>query len=135
MTPVDDSKTLNSRLAVVAPVLFLLNLLLLPGLAFLILTYLYYKYKDIDDPIARTQLIQNFYASIVAGLAIVGISIIIILIGGLSSMYSWMIMLLYALSIHATLVLLGAFSFAKGVNQEAYIYPGLAYFSNEKQAL
>ena len=132
MTLVDDKKALNNRLAVLAPVLYLLNLLILPGLAFLILCYLYIKYKDIDDPVARIQLTQNFYASIVAGLAIVGISIIIILIGGLSSVYSWMIMLLYALSIHATLVLLGAFAFAKSMNQQSYIYPGLSYFSREK---
>ena len=133
MTSVDDNKALNNRLAVLAPVLYLLNLLILPGLAFLILCYLYAKYKDIDDPVARIQLTQNFYASIVAGLAIVGISIVIILIGGLSSMYSWMAMLLYALSIHATLVLLGAFAFSKGMNQQGYIYPGLSYFSREKE--
>lgn len=133
MTRGNDSKTLTSRLPVLAPVLYLLNLLILPGLAFLVLAVLYIKYKDSDDQVARTQIVQNFYASIVSGLAIVGISTIIILIGGLSSMYSWMIMILYALSIHASLVLLGAFSFAKGVNQQAYIYPGLSCFSQKKE--
>lgn len=116
-------------LAVIAPVLYLLNLLLLPGLAFLILTFLFIKYKNIPDSVARVQVRQNFYASIASGIAIVGISIVIIAIGGFSSMYSWMIMLLYALSIHATLVLLGALALAKGINQKPYVYPGLAFLS------
>jgi hypothetical protein len=128
----DENIQLAHRLSIIAPTLYLLNLLLLPGLAFLILVVLYFKYRDIEQLHARIQIQQNFYASIVAGLAIVGISLIIILIGGFSSMYSWMIMLIYALSIHATLVLLGALSLAKGINQQAYIYPGLSYFSKNK---
>lgn len=127
----DENNKLAYRLSIMAPVLYLLNLLLLPGFAFLVLVFIYIKYRNISEPVARVQIQQNFYASIVSGLAIVGISIVIILIGGFSSMYSWMIMLIYALSIHATLVLLGAFSLAKSINQQAYLYPGLSYFSKE----
>ncbi len=133
MNTSDDNNLLVNRLAILAPILYLLNLLLLPGLAFLILVLLYIKYRNIPETVTRIQIQQNFFASIVSGLAIVGISIVIILIGGLSSMYSWMVMLIYALSIHATLVLLGAFSLAKGINQQAYIYPGLSYFSKENK--
>jgi len=129
MIPEDENNTLANRLAILAPALYLLNLLLLPGLAFLILIFLYIKYRHIEQSYARIQIQQNFYASIASGLAIVGISIVIVLIGGFSSMYSWMVMLIYALSIHATLVLLGAFSLARGINQQAYFYPCLSYFS------
>lgn len=128
----DENNKLAFRLSVLAPALYLLNLLLLPGLAFIILVFLYIKYHNISETVARVQVQQNFYASIVSGLALVVISIVIILVGGFSSMYSWMIMLIYALSIHATLVLLGAFSLAKGLNQQSYFYPGLSYFSREK---
>lgn len=117
------------RLPILAPSLYLLNLLILPGIAFLFLCYLYLKFKDIDDYVARNQLRQNYFASIVSGIAIVGFSLVIILIGGFSSMYSWMLMLIYALSIHATFVLLGALSLAKGINQQCYVYPGLSFLT------
>lgn len=131
MNPTDENNELANRLAILAPALYLLNLLLFPGLAFLILVFLYIKYQDIEQSHARIQIQQNFYASIVAGLAIVGICIVIILIGGFSSVYSWMAMIIYGLSIHGTLVLLGAFSLARGINQQSYTYPGMSYFSKE----
>lgn len=129
MSSATQESGITRYLAVIAPVLYLLNLLLLPGLAFLILAFLFIKYKNIPDSVARVQVRQNFYASIASGIAIVGISIVIIAIGGFSSMYSWMIMLLYALSIHATLVLLGALALAKGINRKPYVYPGLAFLT------
>ncbi|MEQ8289550.1 MAG: hypothetical protein RIB78_07480 [Gammaproteobacteria bacterium] len=132
MSSATQESGIAKYLAVIAPVLYLLNLLLLPGLAFLILAFLFIKYKNIPDSVARVQVRQNFYASIASGVAIVGISIVIITIGGFSSMYSWMIMLLYALSIHATLVLLGALSLAKGINRKPYVYPGLAFLSTSR---
>jgi len=121
----DSEHVLARRLAVLAPVLYLLNLLLLPGLAFLVLAWLFIKYRKIDAPVAAVQLQQNFFASIVAGAALIGISFVIIAIGGFSSVYSWMVMLLYALSIHATLVLLGVVCLSRGLNQQAFVYPGL----------
>ena len=127
----EQEKLLGERLAIAAPVLYLLNLLLLPGLAFLILVLIYIKYRHIDHQVARVQLQQNFIASICAGIAILGVSLIIITIGGFDSMYSWMIMLTYAVSIHAALVLCGALSLAKGINKKTFFYPGLANFSNE----
>ena len=132
MITIDENYELANRLAILAPALYLLNLLLFPGLAFLVLVFLYIKYQHIEQSHARIQIQQNFYASIVAGFAIVGISIVIILIGGFSSVYSWMAMIIYGISIHGTLVLLGAFSRAKAINQQAYIYPGMSYFSKER---
>jgi hypothetical protein len=131
MNSIDENNKLADKLAILAPTLYLLNLLLLPGLAFLILIFIFIKCRHIQQPYARIQIQQNFYASIASGLAIVGISIVIILIGGFSSVYSWMVMLIYALSIHATLVLLGAFSLARAINQQAYLYPGLSRFSED----
>ncbi|MCG8379903.1 MAG: hypothetical protein MI865_10580 [Proteobacteria bacterium] len=126
----DNSKQ-NERLSILAPSLYLLNLLILPGIAFLFLLYLFIKYRDSSDPVARIQIQQNFYASIIAGIAILGISFVIILIGGLSSMYSWMVMLIYVVSIHATLVLFGALALAKGINHQTFIYPGLSRLSKD----
>ncbi|MBL1141451.1 MAG: hypothetical protein HND53_05395 [Proteobacteria bacterium] len=132
MVTTDKNIKLANRLSILAPALYLLNLLLLPGLSFLILAILYIKFRQIEQTTARVQLQQNFYISIVSGLVIVGISIIIMIIGDLSSVYSWMVMIIYVLSIHAILALLGAFSLAKGINQQAYIYPGLSFISKRK---
>ena len=122
---------LANRLMIVAPLLYLLNLLIIPGIAFLILAVLYVKYKSIDHAEARIQLQQNFWASVIAGIAIVGVTGLIILVGGFGSMYGWMVALIYAVSIHACLVLLGAISLARGMNQQSYCYPGLAFLTRD----
>ncbi len=131
--PFSDYHQASDRsLSVLAPSLYLLNLLLLPGIAFLILCYMYMTRRDTSDAVTRIQIEQNFYASIVSGVAIIGVSVVILSVGGFSSIYGWMFMIIYAVSVHATFVLLGVLSLSKSLNHEAYIYPGLSRLSAKK---
>ena len=113
----------DTRLATWAGSLYLLNLLLIPGLAFLLLIYLYQKNKDSCSNFVLGHLRQNLLAMVVSGFAIVGISVAILLLGGFDSPWAWMVMILYGVTIHATLVLLGVISAVKASNGEAYQYP------------
>lgn len=111
------------RLAIWAGALYLLNLLLTPGIAFLILIYLYRKNRGDGSNFVMGHIRQNLLAMVVSGFAIVGVSVAILLLGGFDSPWSWMVMILYGVTIHATLVLLGVLSVVKAGNGEDYQYP------------
>jgi uncharacterized Tic20 family protein len=116
------------RLATWAGTLYLLNLLLLPGLAFLILVFLYKKHSDHNSLYVRNHYHQNLLAMIISGVAIIGVSVAILLLGGFDSPWTWMVLVLYGVSVHATLVLLGVLSVVKAGNGEDYHYPLLGRF-------
>jgi len=116
------------RLATWAGSLYLLNLLLIPGLAFLSLIYLYFKNKDNCSAFVLGHLRQNLMAMVASGFAIVGVSTAILLLGGFDSPWAWMVMILYGVTIHATLVFLGIFSVVKSGNGEPFQYPLLGGF-------
>jgi len=103
--------------------LYLLNLLLIPGLAFVLLIWLYQRNKDSGSDFVLQHLRQNLLAMVVSGVAILGVSIAILLLGGFSSPWTWMVLILYGVTIHATLVLLGILSVVKASNGEAFRYP------------
>jgi len=111
------------RLATWGASLYLLNLLLIPGLAFVLLIWLYQRNKDSGSDFVLQHLRQNLLAMVVSGVAILGVSIAILLLGGFSSPWTWMVLILYGVTIHATLVLLGILSVVKASNGEAFRYP------------
>jgi len=111
------------QLATWAASLYLLNLLLIPGLAFVLLIWLYQRNKDSSSDFVLRHLRQNLLAMVVSGVAILGVSIAILLLGGFSSAWTWMVLILYGVTIHATLVLLGVLSVVKASNGEAFQYP------------
>ena len=111
------------RLATWAPTLYLFNLLLTPGLAFVILIYLYQKNKNDCSEFVLKHHRQNLLAMVVSGAAIIGVSLAILLLGGFNSPWTWVVLILYGVTIHATLVLLGVLSLVKAGNGEAYQYP------------
>ena len=68
------------RLAVVAEALFLINLMLLPGLAFLALMVLWAMNREHPDPLVRNHLRQTGWTCIWGGLLLVVISVAIFLL-------------------------------------------------------
>jgi uncharacterized Tic20 family protein len=113
----------GQSLAVWAEVLYLSNLLIAPGLAFLILLWLYFK-RSADMPaLALCHLRQAVSASLWAGALLVIANIAIILLGGYTAPNTWVIVIIYFTTCHSTLVLLGVLGLAKAMAGQKYVYP------------
>jgi uncharacterized Tic20 family protein len=109
--------------AVTAEVLYLTNLLLVPGLAFLVLAWLYLRDRHSAPPLARCHLAQTLSASIWAGIMLVVANALIILLGGYDSPNTWMIVIIYFTTVHASLVLLGTMGLARAMAGQHFHYP------------
>jgi len=110
-------------LAVTAESLFLANLLLLPGISFLILIWLRWRYHITAGSLARCHIAQTFFVSLWGGLLLVLFSLAFIALGGLTWQWTWVIVILYFTCIHSTLVLLGVFGLARAIAGREFIYP------------
>lgn len=113
----------GQTLAVVAESCFLLNLIFLPVIGFIILTVLYFRYRNIAPPLARCHLCQTFKASIWAGIMLVLVNALIILLGGYDSPSVWIIVILYLTSFHAAFIMYGTFGLTRAMNGQHYHYP------------
>ena len=119
----DDSEQPGQTLAVVAESLYLANLLLAPGLAFIILLRLYFKHRASAPALAVCHLRQTVSASIWAGILLVIANLAIFLLGGYTSANTWTVAIVYFTTCHSTLVLLGMLGLAKAMAGQNYIYP------------
>lgn len=113
----------GQSLAVVAESLYLLNLLLLPGLAFIALVVIYLSSARTAPPLARCHLRQTLSASIWAGVILVVINALIIVFGGYDAPYTWIFVLSYFTACHSTLILFGTLGLAKAMAGKAWRYP------------
>ncbi|UCV20310.1 hypothetical protein [Ferribacterium limneticum] len=118
-----EEEKAGQNLAVLAEALYLINLLLLPGLAFLILLGLWFNYKDSAPPLARQHLRQTTFVSLVGGLLIVILSGLIVGLGGLDWEWTWVTLILYFTCIHSTLVLFGMYALIKAMNGQTWRFP------------
>jgi uncharacterized Tic20 family protein len=118
-----EEEKAGQNLAVLAEALYLINLLLLPGLAFLILVGLWFKFKDSAPPLARQHLKQTAFVSLVGGLLIVTLSGLILGLGGLAWEWTWVTLILYFTCIHSTLVLFGMYALIKAMNGQMWRFP------------
>jgi len=109
--------------AVMAEALYLANLLLLPGLAFIALLVVYERYIRTAPALAVCHLRQTLSASLWAGALLLVANIIILLLGGYRSPNTWMVLIIYFTTCHATLVLLGVMGLAKAMAGQNYRYP------------
>jgi hypothetical protein len=110
-------------LAVAAEVLYLVNLLLLPGIAFVVLVVVYFVNIKQVPALASCHLRQTLSASIWAGGLLLVANISILLLGGYRSPNTWMVVIIYFTTCHATLVLLGVVGLAKAMAGQCYRYP------------
>jgi uncharacterized Tic20 family protein len=113
----------GQALAVTAEALYLANLLLLPGLAFIALLVVYERYIRTAPILAVCHLRQTVSASLWAGALLLAANIIILLLGGYRSPNTWMVVIIYFTTCHATLVLLGVMGLAKAMAGQTYRYP------------
>jgi uncharacterized Tic20 family protein len=113
----------GQNLAVLAEALFLINLLLLPGLAFAGLLALWLKCKDSAPPLARQHLKQATFVSLIGGFLIVTLSGLILVLGGLDWAWTWVVLVLYFTCIHSTLVLFGMYGLIKAMSGQVWRFP------------
>ena len=78
----DPADVPGYRIAVMAESMYLVNLMLAPGLAFLVLAWLWHRHHRDAPPLARCHLDQTFYVSLIGGAAIVVAVTLVILAGG-----------------------------------------------------
>lgn len=119
----NDGEVAGQPLAVAAEALYLGNLLLAPGLCFLILLRLYFKNRTTAPALARCHLAQTVSASIWAGVLLVAANLAIVLLGGYTSANTWTVAIVYFTTCHSTLVLLGMVGLAKAMAGQAYVFP------------
>lgn len=110
-------------LAVWAEVLYLCNLLLLPGICFAGLVWLYFKHRAAAPALALCHLKQAVSASLWAGALLVVVTGIVIMVSDYHSEYTWVVVILYLVSFHTSLVLLGILGLAKAMAGKRYVYP------------
>ncbi len=119
----DDSRLSDQTLAVTAEALFLLNLLALPGLAFLALLWLWRNEKHRESALVRCHLGQALRVSLWGGAILVLVVAAILLAGSLHGAWTWMAVIIYFTCIHSTLVLFGIFGLAKAMAGKTWSYP------------
>lgn len=113
----------GQTLAIVAESLYLLNLLLIPGLAFLGLLWLYGRHRHHAPLLARNHLQQALCASVAAGLLLIGGVGLVLLLGGTDSGGVWAAVVLYFTICHATLILLGIQGLVRALAGKMQRYP------------
>ncbi|MCU7931553.1 MAG: hypothetical protein KZQ90_12195 [Candidatus Thiodiazotropha sp. (ex Codakia rugifera)] len=113
----------GTRLAIIAESLYLANLLLVPGLAFVLLMVIFFKHGKETPPLALSHLQQTFSASLWAGVLLVLVNLFIILMGGYEGPNTWMAVIIYFTLCHSTLILIGMFGLAKALAGKCFRYP------------
>lgn len=111
------------ELAIIAEGLYLANLLLLPGIAFAILLWLWLNNRDTASPVARQHLKQATFVSMYGGILIVSLTAIFITVGGLHWEWTWVIVIMYFTCIHSTLVMFGMYALAKAMAGQIWRFP------------
>jgi hypothetical protein len=109
-------------LAVAAEALYLANLMLAPGLAFLAILWLWWRRAD-APPLARCHLDQTFFVSLWGGALIVVANAALFLIFGWDWEWTWVIVVIYFTCVHSTLILLGVVGLSKALAGKPYRYP------------
>ena len=113
----------DQSLAITAEALYLTNLLLLPGIAFIVLWVLYHKHSQSDLRLARCHIKQTFITSIWAGMLIIVVNALILIFGGYTQPWTWVVLIIYFTTIHSTLVLLGVLGLSRAMAGKHFHYP------------
>ena len=113
----------GSGTAIAAESLYLVNLLLAPGLGFLILLAVWWRQHRRAPPLAAAHLAQTLSGSVWAGVLLVVVNAFIVLLGGDHGAHVWVIVILYFTFCHSMLVLFGAYGLSKAMAGQCWRYP------------
>ncbi len=123
MKKTTGAQTAGNTLAILAQSLYLLNLLLLPGLALIGLVVLWWKNRSSHDSLGRCHLVQSLTLSAwLTGLLGGGGLLIWQTVGSSPSGIS--ILLLYLIVVHTGFVLIGMIALAKAMSHQHFHVSG-----------
>jgi uncharacterized Tic20 family protein len=123
MTIPEQEALKEATVAVQAEALYLINLLLLPGVAFIALLWLAHRHAGSPNPLTRCHLRQTLCASIWAGVLLMAVTLLIMLLGGFTAPATWVVLILYFICCHSALVLFGVLGLARAMAGQTYVYP------------
>lgn len=106
--------------AVLAEVLYLLNLLLLPGIAFLLLVGLWWRTRALDGVFDRSHLDSALRGSLLAGMLIICVLAGLFFWGDAGNPYFWVTVVLYFTVVHTSLVLIGVMGVARALADKPF---------------
>jgi hypothetical protein len=138
---INRSPSPSGKFSVICQSLYLANLLLLPGVFFLVLAYYYYKFKQLQDVknslvgsstvssivhlrylgIGKIHLIRSIQLSMLAGLLVVVIPLCVIYFSS-QLQTSIMVGLIYFVTLHAGFVLIGMFNLSRAMANKLPIF-------------
>ena len=121
--PASAELTEGEGTAVAAESLYLVNLLLAPGLGFVLLLWLWWRRRVDAPPLAEAHLAQTLSASLWAGVLLVLANALILLLGGYRGPNLWTIVITYFTVCHSALVVFGALGLAKAMAGQCWRYP------------
>ena len=110
-------------LAVLAASLYLLNLLLLPGMAFGVLVWLWATRRRDASSVDRSHLDNALRGSLLAGTMLVGVALFILIPGGFGHPATWVALILYLVTFHAAFVLVGVLMLVKALAAQPFCFP------------
>jgi hypothetical protein len=100
--------------------LYLMNLLLIPGLSFVVLLWLFVKNKQ-QQGWQRIHLYRSIQLSVFAGVFIIVIPVLVLLFAT-EFEASVMVMLLYFVSLHAAFVLIGMLNLSRAMAKKLPLF-------------
>ncbi len=113
----------DSAIAVQAEALYLVNLLLAPGLGFICLLWLARRHANKPSALTRCHLRQTIVASIWSGVLLMVVTLVIVLLGGFDNPATWMVLILYFVCCHSALILFGVLGLSRAMAGQIYVYP------------
>lgn len=119
----EEPDTPGQTLAVWAESLYLLNLLLVPGICFAVLVWLYFKHRANAPAWAVCHLRQTIAGSLWAAMLLGVVSIVVVVLSGYDSAATWVVVITYFVCFHSSLVMLGILGLAKAMAGQPYVYP------------
>ncbi|MEH6589041.1 MAG: hypothetical protein V7746_02230 [Halioglobus sp.] len=120
---VDKPQSNDKSLAIAAEALYLINLMLLPGVGFAILFALYLSTHSQANPLAKNHLSQTLGVSVIGGSVIIVVGALIAFFGGLDVAYTWVWIVFYFTIVHSSLIIMGVFGFINAFNDQHFNYP------------
>lgn len=121
--PLLAADPVQRRLAITAEALYLINLMLAPGVAFLALAWLWFRHRRSAPGLGRGHVQQTFRASLWAGGLLVAASTAMVLLGGPRVVWSWVVAILWFVCVHATLILFGILGLVAAMAGKPFVFP------------